>query len=305
MTYTIPDSNGSTFLTNLNEILSEISIVEGVSSSYTIPDSNGSTYLSNLNEVLSEISTNNSVSPAYTIPDSNGSTHLINLNTILNQIYVSEQFNPTNFVESVKGLAITPVGNPVLSKTWKKFGTSSLYLYGEGGLSGLSVVASEIWNIAANDGGFDFWTYNIPDSSNPTRGRGNFVGQGDGPDYYIAYTDNNGAYNINSNGGSLSMRNGNLPYNTETHLEFSQLSGVSRVFANGILVASGGPGLFRTLLTSPLFIGYNTPVGYYSSSGYIDELRFFSAEHAHTSNFTPPTQPYSNSDALALFHFDG
>ena len=120
-TYNIVDSNGTLFLTHLNAALNELA---GGSHTFNITDSSGSVLRANVNAALALISGGNS----YALPDSDGHTFRLALNNALNAIAAAQTpFNPTNFIESVQGLAITPVGSPVLSTAQKKFGTSSLY----------------------------------------------------------------------------------------------------------------------------------------------------------------------------------
>ena len=196
-------------------------------------------------------------------------------------------FNPSNFKESVQNLTITSIGSPILSTAQKKFGTSSLYLNNYN-VDALSVVNNSAWNIATNNGGFDFWL-NI--SSGYPQG---FVSQGNW------FTYGNGAYALQS---SIELYGGIFTSGTWRHLEFNQTGGITRFFLDGILAASSPSIGYFTSNSNPLLIG-ETSV-YRGFQGYMDELRFFDSAHAHTNNFTPPTTPYVNADALALFHFDG
>ena len=215
-------------------------------------------------------------------------------------------FNPYNFIESVQGLAITPTGSPILSTAQKKFGTSSLYL-GSSLSDLLSLSDNNIWHISQNYGGLDFWVYPVTTSSSTVVLVGQ-LGASQGESWETSYNGSSAQIVEGCSGTFLDVTGTNLTMNTWNHLEFNVVdsSQTLRIFLNGTLISShstGNPPFGAGFSGASLSIGGSWDGG--SGSYYMDELRFFSVAHAHTSNFTPPTVPYTNSDALALFHFDG
>lgn len=82
--------------------------------------------------------------------------------------------------------------------------------------------------------------------------------------------------------------------NKWVHIEISVASdGVSRLFVNGQLKASDSFHKWTDYMPNgkQIIIGASNYAG--SLLGQIDEVRIFSKEYAHTSNFSPPSQPYT------------
>lgn len=73
-----------------------------------------------------------------------------------------------------------------------------------------------------------------------------------------------------------------LPTSAWTHVEFSRVSGVVRLFVGGVLSASQSD--TSTLDVSTVYINGET---------YLDEWRFINGSGGHTAGFTPPSGPWA------------
>lgn len=79
------------------------------------------------------------------------------------------------------------------------------------------------------------------------------------------------------------------------HLAVSRTSGVMKLFINGVsqtLTTNTNPGGSVESLSAPLLVGTNG-YGTYYLNGFMDELRIVNGEAIWTSDFTPPSEPYT------------
>jgi hypothetical protein len=93
-----------------------------------------------------------------------------------------------------------------------------------------------------------------------------------------------------------------LPLNTWVHVAAVRSSGTTRLYKNGVQVASGTVSI--TNFAGNLTIGqFTTPVSGSEWSGYISNLRIVNGTSLYTSTFTPPTAPLTavaNTQLLTL-----
>ena len=120
------------------------------------------------------------------------------------------------------------------------------------------------------------------------------------------YTNASGTiyfYNSNGSSGTNAITGGPLILNVWSHIEVSRSSGSTKMFING--KQSGSTYTDGNDYTCPAItpkIGTDQS-GQYSATGYISDFRLLNGTAAHTTDFTPPTEPTSSSGAA--FHLVG
>jgi len=195
-----------------------------------------------------------------------------------------------------KGHPVTIVGSPTITTTAKKFGTGALSVATNG-------QAVRVGNTAdvrlANDFTIDFWlggrgrTYSnqgILGFADATASKLNLLMQ-----LYTNGTIKVYAFDGQSNGELLSstVAISNID-NTWTHVALTKQGSTWRLFLNGQLNVSGTNTSTQTSVAD-LFVGAFLLSGtYYSlTSFYVDEFRLVNGAAVWTSNFVPPTAPYT------------
>jgi hypothetical protein len=97
-----------------------------------------------------------------------------------------------------------------------------------------------------------------------------------------------------------------LNLNTWYHIAGVYDGSTSKLYVDGVQVASGGPSTWTTATPNAFYIGRrwdDSAAVYYS--GYIDELRLSNVAR-YTANFTPSTIAFKNDkNTKLLVHFDG
>jgi hypothetical protein len=190
------------------------------------------------------------------------------------------------------GKMVTVYGNTTVSNTQSKFGGYSGYFDGSGDY--LTLPASDDWNFGAGDFTIEFWIYPTVSSSS---------------DQVLIDLYNSGVTRscqiyLNNNKINLYVHSGTglngisaIAINTWTHVLFSVKSSVCSLYLNGILDASGTISTINYNISIPLRIGMQYD-GAWAFTGYIDELRISKGKALYTTNFTPPTQPYTYEGAV-------
>lgn len=92
----------------------------------------------------------------------------------------------------------------------------------------------------------------------------------------------------------------NPSLNTWYYLACSRQSGTVRLFIDGIKVAELSNSLTYSSI-SPVSIGLSHSNNYLN--GYVDEIRITKGVARYTSNFTPPTEPFGNTNKITKFKF--
>ena len=204
--------------------------------------------------------------------------------------------NSTTFTD-LKGKTVTPYGNAKISTTQSKFGGSSAYFDGSGdylsvpnlfGDFGLSDFVFEAWVRLSNSTNGTFFSYF--DATSGSNKRVSFLFTAG--NIYLAYQSNSADVGITVIAPNI------LPINEWVFVSASRNNGVGSIFVNGIMLANGS---FNVNINwnAPLKIGvFNEfdPIYGLLLNGYIDDTRITKGVARYTSNFTPPTQAFPNSD---------
>jgi len=178
----------------------------------------------------------------------------------------------------------------------------SVYLDGTGDY--LAVTHNGNFNFGTGDFTIDFWYYptahknwsELFDTRNSEYTAGGMA----------IYTNASGTlyvYSSNGTSGSNNITGANLVLNQWSHIEVSRSSGSTKLFING--KQSGSTYTDGNNYTGPA----TTPriatdqSAQYSATGYISDFRILNGTAAHTTDFTPPTEPTSSSGAA--FHLVG
>jgi uncharacterized protein YmfQ (DUF2313 family) len=111
-------------------------------------------------------------------------------------------------------------------------------------------------------------------------------------DWYF-YSSSNRTSNDIAEARSL----GSVTLNTWQHLQVVRSGNTYHCFNNGIETDSWTSSLTPVTSSDPIPVGGD---GVYNFTGYIDEFRFSKGIARNTSDFTPPTAPYSSSSANEL-----
>jgi hypothetical protein len=173
--------------------------------------------------------------------------------------------------------------------------------------------SSSDFNYGTADMTVDFW---VRFNSLPSGKYMYFLSQRQGTsgwnDRCYFYVENDGTHIYlvfgTVNAGSTAQAAGAATLTTGTwyHIAFVVASGVDYVFVNGASIGSlGSNGLNFANWTGNLFIGAQVDTGD-PLDGWIDEFRISKGIARWTSNFTPPTAPYSrDTQTVLLVHMDG
>ena len=200
----------------------------------------------------------------------------------------------TTFIDEM-GHTVTAYGNIQISTTQSKFGGASGYFDGNGDY--ISLPNSDDWNVGNGDFTIEAWAYFLDTNyhsiwaSNSDYVLGFFY-QG-GRMHYFA-SSNGTSWNLIIGDGTTNPGSGSIDIslNTWHHLAFVRHGDDWYGFVDGQqdmhTVVSGSV----VVKNEPKNIGRWGNGGYWMY-GYIDEFRFSKGIARWTSNFTPPTQEYS------------
>ena len=188
---------------------------------------------------------------------------------------------------------ITISGNAELRTDFKKFGSSSLYIFG--GAASISSLSSD-WNYGTGDFTIECWIY-------PTAGAGasrnilsKFTTLSSNLDFLLEIDSANGNLKFSAgNNATISiLSNATIPLNTWTNIAISRVSGVTRMFIDGVVQSSTHTGSVSiNNSTTTLTIGKSS-INTNSFSGYIDEIRITRNAGRYSSSFTPYNGRFSN-----------
>jgi hypothetical protein len=211
---------------------------------------------------------------------------------------------------STTAATIATSGNPKIVSSNPFNLPAGLATYGSGYFNGTTdyLTTPSIANLAMATGDFtvEFWYY--PQSADKgifqisTTSGGFFAGNTNTIALFIGSINNLGVY---ASGTTTYGGNNKLLYNVWTHIALVRISGVTKVYMNGILDTSFNSG---GLADTTNYTGtYAVIGGYYSTSylsnGYISNFRVVKGTAVYTANFTPPTTPLTavtNTSLLTL-----
>ena len=204
--------------------------------------------------------------------------------------------NSTTFTD-LKGHSVTPYGDAKISTTQSKFGGASAYFDGSGDYLSTPNLISDF-----GTGNFTFESFVYLNNSNGNALFSYFNQVSTSPRIlgYISTTQVIFDFNLNGGGSGNYTVIGNYigATNQWLHVAITRSANVVYLFANGVLLNSG---------SFPVNINWNAPfkIGAFDTSapaynlyfnGYIDDLRITKGVARYTSNFTPPTQAFPDSD---------
>lgn len=203
----------------------------------------------------------------------------------------------TNYNDlSLKGFVNPTVGTgPTISTTVAKFGTGSAYYNNSSGgyitysdpsshlAPGVADFTAELWWRPLEVETVPIWA----SSANQSFGIWQLSSGGvNVPALYI----NNSAYYPGTNNQS-SISGASLPLSTWHHLALTRISGVYRLFVNGVQTVTVTGQTSANNTQSWNQFGRHSAVTY-SPYGHLDECRFTKGIARYASNFTPPTAPF-------------
>lgn len=204
-------------------------------------------------------------------------------------IHADGPHNGTTFIDSSPynrtiGREFGSATNGVTSTTQFKFGGSSAYLNNGPRLTVADTPDMELGN---SDFCMEFWVY-IPLA--PT-----------GLQYLVAKWGAGNAYQIHfGNGGNNKIyadfpptnvaSTSDLPIAQWVHIAVTRAGNTARLFINGVLEDTEVMSAAVADSTAPLRIGGFSS---YPMKGYIDEFRIRKGEPVYTTNFTPPSVPWT------------
>lgn len=212
------------------------------------------------------------------------------------------------FVDSSPlGKAITANGNATQSIAQYKFGSKSGYLDGNGDYLSVSNSSDSDWVFGSGDFTVDFWYYrNGCSALNPTdeswiAG----TGSGSGNGWAIRYVCSVDRIDLYVNSSYANWLSAGLSTGSWKHVAVVRSSGSAYLFINGTQIGS-----LKSISDSNSANATNLQIGRQPDwaggyiNGYIDEFRISKGIARWTSNFTPPTSPYSAAGISSVYYQD-
>ena len=203
----------------------------------------------------------------------------------------------TTFTDSsANNVTITTNGTAQLSTGTKKFGTASLYLPDN---TAYVTVPVSTANFSGNDFCIECFVHPVTKSN-----FGNVMGHSGATTalngFNLQWTYSGGFVRFLSGylgNGSWTLDQTStlpVPLNVFTHIAITRQGQILRVFIGGVKVIEiNSPSTMWTEVDSGVFcIGAGAGNNRFGV-GYIDEYRIFEGDAIYTSNFTPPTAPFS------------
>jgi hypothetical protein len=197
----------------------------------------------------------------------------------------------TSFPDSsfVNPKTVTAEGDVVTSTSEATLGQiSSAYFDGS---AYLAIPASDDFRFETGDFTIDTWVYPTSLSGYETIVDTLFSGgSGDRTDSFVLFLNGNSfVFYLNANWSATASAN--LTINAWNHIAVVRANGVMQVYTNGILALTFG---YSTEVTSGgLSIGISSDHRNDPFIGYMQEFRISKGIARWTTNFTPPTVPYS------------
>lgn len=203
-------------------------------------------------------------------------------------MHMDGENNSSSFKDET-GKTVIAGGNTKISTTQSKFGGSSAYFDGSGGLT---INTSPDFGF---DGDFTWecWMY-LPQLSN----YGCICGNSTTGGFAFLIKDSNKFFtglSLDSSAPTATPAVASISANQWFHLAVTRSGSTERFFVNGKQIGSGvrSVGYKEGKIT----IGAEGNGAYPQNNfkGYIDELRIVKGAALYTGDFTPPTEPYQNS----------
>jgi hypothetical protein len=186
---------------------------------------------------------------------------------------------------------ITPYGNAQISNGWAVFDGTGDYL----------TVDSSIWGtIGTGDFTIEFYLNATAFDTSNGFGSG-LVDTRSSSLGFIILANNSGVLTIYEQGGTThATSSGIIPLNTSVHIATSRISGTQYIFVNGtnVLQYASAYNHTGTALTIGSVVDYRNSGTGYKLTGKMRELRITVGAGRYSTNFTPPTIPLDNPDAV-------
>ena len=226
---------------------------------------------------------------------------------VVSLLHFSGADNSTVFTDEV-GTTWTAVGSPKIKTAQSMFGGSSLYCDQS---SYITAENDPKFDLADLDFTVECWVYQTSAS-----GGGSYFGS----TYYQNVISNAQIGTPANNGFNLTLVNGvpaasvynaagtsdtsifaasAIPLNTWVHLAYVRIGTALRLYAGGVLVASGSFSGRTYLTTRKLAIGAD-PAGTSRFAGYVDEAVVRKGRAYYTGPFTPPAEPFGVRRAINI-----
>lgn len=208
--------------------------------------------------------------------------------------------SPNAFPITVNGNSYTgtlnnPFNSPV-NYTTPPVQAWSTYFDGSGDY--LSVASNAALGVGSGDFTIECWIYLTQ----------NFDATGQGV-VTASYNTNFAVIGVNSGAGNkidfyvanvaLTSGTNYIGLNNWTHLAFVRSSGTTRIYFNGVQVASSGS-LTGTGAAAALYVGTLSHTLSQEMTGYISNVRLVKGTAVYTANFTPPTAPLTAIPGTSL-----
>jgi hypothetical protein len=190
------------------------------------------------------------------------------------------------------GHTMTPSGGIVTKTGQYRFASASAY-YGSTGSTGakLTTPSSSDFNFGTGDFTVEMWVYFTAAGNVPTIFD---TRSADGDSGLVIYRNSGSAYAFSA--GLARASASGVVNNTWHHLAVTRSSGSVRVFVDGV---SGTAATYSSSITCPgsLTIGHKSASNQ-TIPGYIDEVRITKGVARYTSDFTPPSEPFSAASEI-------
>ena len=205
--------------------------------------------------------------------------------------------NNTFLDSSTNNFAVTRNGSATQG-TFSPFSQTGWSNYFDGSGDYLSVASNAAFGVGSGDFTIECWIYLTQ----------NFDATGQGV-VTASYNTNFAAIGVNSGAGNkidfyvvntiLTTGTNYIGLNVWTHLAFVRSSGTTKIYFNGVQVASSGS-LTGTGSAAALYVGTLSHDLNQEMTGYISNLRLVKGTAVYTSNFTPPTAPLTAISGTSL-----
>lgn len=200
-------------------------------------------------------------------------------------------FDGTNGATTTVDSSLSPktvtLTTGTLSTTQSKFGTASYYTPADYSLA--SVDASSDFDFGTGDFTIDFWIYVHTSNANLASifGAINFTGGV----IYMQFTSPPAISVYDSAYTAVASTSTALSLNTWYHIAVVRNGNTWTIYINGVSQASGTSTNSFGVATDPMII--NSSIFGNCILAYVDEFRVSKGIARWTSNFTPPTAPYT------------
>lgn len=186
------------------------------------------------------------------------------------------------------GKTVTTVGNAQVDTAQKVFGTGSALFDGSGDY--LQLDDSDDWDLSSENGCVDFRmrVNNFPVSVAHLIGQSQTALDGE----WFIYLYSTGDLAVGRDGtNEIKTLIGTINSGIWYHIAVCKNGSTTTIYVNGVSKASNTTAVWNSS-SNELRIGAHAS-GVYEFDGWIDELRFSKGDPRWTTDFTPPTAPYS------------